>query len=71
MQFEERHPAYDHLNAKENADNRHGSQPGDPKKVVSSFSDNSRYCPNKHVGRSSNVRISSLTRSTATSCDWY
>jgi hypothetical protein len=33
MQFpEERHPAYDHINAKENAKKRHGTQAGDPKK---------------------------------------
>jgi NAD(P)-dependent dehydrogenase (short-subunit alcohol dehydrogenase family) len=32
MQFAERHPAYDHLNAKETMGKRHGTQVGDPKK---------------------------------------
>ncbi|KAI1332955.1 hypothetical protein F5Y16DRAFT_47 [Xylariaceae sp. FL0255] len=30
MQFGSRHPAYDHINAKENASKRHGTQAGDP-----------------------------------------
>lgn len=33
------HPAYDHMNAKENAGKRHGSQPGDPAKAAKVFYD--------------------------------
>lgn len=32
MAFAERHPAYDHINAKENMTKRHGTQAGDPEK---------------------------------------
>jgi len=32
MQFGERHPAYDHINAKKSADENNGSQAGDPAK---------------------------------------
>ncbi|KAK4686882.1 hypothetical protein P7C73_g3240, partial [Tremellales sp. Uapishka_1] len=32
MVFGERHPAYDHINAKANAEKRNGTQPGDPAK---------------------------------------
>ena len=37
MQFAERHPAYDHINAKESMGKRHGNQVGDPQKVMLPF----------------------------------
>lgn len=37
MDFTERHPAYDHLDAKGSMTARNGSQPGDPKKAAKIF----------------------------------
>jgi hypothetical protein len=34
MQFADRHPAYDHMNAKESMQKRNGNQAGDPKKAA-------------------------------------
>lgn len=34
MTFADRHPAYDHINAKEIMTKRHGHQTGDPKKAA-------------------------------------
>lgn len=34
MQFADRHPAYDHMNAKKSMTERNGTQAGDPKKAA-------------------------------------
>ncbi|KAJ5757558.1 Short-chain dehydrogenase/reductase SDR [Penicillium nucicola] len=39
MTFTDRHPAYDHLDAKKTMMARHGTQPGDPKKAARAFYD--------------------------------